>query len=285
VLVVAVAGALVLGRRFSDPLTRLADATQELRKKGPFEVEPLPHSRIRELELASRAFNDMTQGLRERQLIRETFGKYVPQAVAEKLLEEHGKLKTETGITTILFTDIKGFTTLSENMEPQELIATLNEYFTAITEPIERNGGVISQFQGDAILATFNLPVRDADHAVKAVRSALEIQEIVRRQRFGAGHALPTRVGINTGTVVGGAVGSGDRLGYTVHGDDVNLAARVQELNKQYQTQVLVTQSTVDLCQSQFTFTAVGEVPIRGRESTAMVYTPEALTNPGVADG
>lgn len=273
-LLLAIVLALLMARRFSGPLQRLADAALELKQSGPFAVHKLPDSPIREVAFASAAFNEMTEGLRQGQLIRETFGKYVPRAVAAKLLEEKGKLQAETGTATILFTDIQGFSTLSEKMAPADIITTLNDYFTAITEPIERYSGVINQFQGDAILATFNLPVPDTEHAAKAVQAALEIQDIVRERRFGGGHVLPTRVGINTGTVVGGAVGSGDRLGYTVHGDDVNLAARIQELNKKFGTYVLVTQSSAVLCADVFDFEAVGEAPIRGRVGHAKVYVP-----------
>ena len=132
-------------------------------------------------------------------------------------------------------------------MSPEALIALLNEYFSALMEPIERYGGVVHQFQGDAILATFNLPVTDPDHAANAVRTALAIQALVAARTFGEGISLPTRVGINTGHIVGGTVGSAGRLGFTVHGDDVNVAARLEQLNKRYGTRILVSQTTAEL--------------------------------------
>ena len=171
-----------------------------------------------------------------------------------------------------MFTDIQGFSTVSEKLSPEELIATLNEYFSVVLAPVEKYGGVIHQFQGDAILATYNLPVDDPDHAVHAIKTAVELQEALAGRTFGPGVSLPTRVGINTGIMVGGTVGAGDRLGYTVHGDDVNVAARIQELNKRFGTYILIAASTMELAKDQFDFEPMGEVPIRGRQGSTRVY-------------
>jgi adenylate cyclase len=148
---------------------------------------------------------------------------------------------------TILFTDIEGFTAIGESLSPERLIATLHEYFSVISAPVERHGGAINQFQGDAILATYNVLVEDPNHAANAVRTALEIQRVLKGRTFGDGGSLKTRIGINSGVVVGGVVGAGDRLGYTVHGDEVNLAARLEQLNKDYGTGVIVSESTCEL--------------------------------------
>jgi adenylate cyclase len=160
--------------------------------------------------------------------------RFVPEEVAQKVIQsEEGAItgKGEVSECTILFTDIEDFTAISETLTPEQLIEALNHYFSLIAGPISQYGGVISQFQGDAVLATFNAPRPDADHAANAVRAALEIQSVLEGVVFGDDIAFNTRVGINTGPVVGGLVGSGDRVGYTVHGDNVNLTARLEQLN------------------------------------------------------
>jgi len=175
---------------------------------------------------------------------------------------------------TILFTDIEGFTAIGESLSPERLIATLNEYFSVVAAPVERHGGAINQFQGDAILATYNVLAEDSNHAANAVRTALEIQKLLKGRTFGDGVLLRTRIGINSGVVVGGVVGAGDRLGYTVHGDEVNLAARLEQLNKDYGTGVIVSESTRELAGPQrFPFARLGVVPVRGRQSPVTIYT------------
>ena len=203
--------------------------------------------------------------------------RFVPVEVAQRVTQsEEGAItgKGEVNECTILFTDIEGFTAISETLSPEQLIEALNRYFTLIGEPIGRYGGVISQFQGDAVLATFNLPSSDPDHAANAVRAALAIQQVLDGVEFGEGIAFNTRVGINTGPVVGGLVGSGDRVGYTVHGQNVNLTARLEQLNKDYGTRIIVAQSTLDeIAEGSFDFTALGEVSVRGLHRPVQIYT------------
>ena len=206
--------------------------------------------------------------------------RFVPSEVAAQLKASETRIEAGAGDvreTTIFFNDLEGFTTLSEGMSPVELISTLNEYFSAVTEPIVRHGGVINQYQGDAILATFNLPKAYEDHAAGAVRAAIEIQHILASRTFGAGLRLVSRVGINTGIVVGGLVGAQDRLGYTVHGDDVNLAARLEALNKEHGTRIIVSERTRELAGPEsFAFEALGTVTVRGRSRPVTVYRIDA---------
>jgi len=152
----------------------------------------------------------------------------------------------------------------------------LNDYFAVVTTPIIEHGGVINQFQGDAILATFNLPEALPDHAAKALRAALSIQAALRDRHFGAGVDLRSRVGINSGEIVGGLVGTGDRLGYTVHGDEVNLAARLEQMNKDYGTRIIVSERTRELAgPSAFRFKQLGSTSVRGRKTPVVIYTVE----------
>jgi class 3 adenylate cyclase len=149
-----------------------------------------------------------------------------------------------------------------------------------MVEILERHRGVVTQFQGDAILATFNVPVRDPDHAANAVRAAIEMQRMVREHTF-AGHRIEHRIGINTGPVVAGAVGAEGRLSYTVHGDTVNLASRLEALNKTYGSSVLMSNTTAAVLHD-FPLDAVGEVMVRGqsRPVTLFALRLEAETAP-----
>jgi adenylate cyclase len=203
--------------------------------------------------------------------------RFVPEEVAHKVIHsEEGAItgKGEVSECTILFTDIEGFTTISELLTPVQLIEALNRYFALIAGPIARHGGVISQFQGDAVLATFNVPRPDDEHAANAIRAALEIQQVIEGEEFGDGVHFNTRVGINTGSVVGGLVGSGDRVGYTVHGDNVNLTARLEQLNKDYGTRIIVADSTRrQVAEGMFEFRELGEVAVRGLNRPVRIFT------------
>lgn len=206
----------------------------------------------------------------------ENLSHFVPESVAVQISHANGPLidtQTETREASILFLDLISFTSLAERLSPEQLITTLNEYFNVISEPIERNHGVITQFQGDAILASFNLPTRDEDHACSAVTAALEIQEILRHHKFSDGIVLSTRAGVNTGSVVGGFIGTPNRLSYTVYGDDVNIASRLQELSKKYNTSNLISLRTRELCDnSKFDFVAKGNEVLRGRQTAVQLF-------------
>lgn len=225
-----------------------------------------------------RARNLLIESVVESTTARD-LSRFVPSEIVRQVQTSDGVTagQGELKETTILFTDMEGFTSLSEQLSPTDLINTLNEYFTAVVEPIEQYGGVVTQFQGDAILASFNQPKADPDHAANAVRAAIAIQRVLSEKTFGNGLRLNSRVGINSGIVVGGLVGTKDRLGYTVHGDDVNVAARLEQLNKEYGTAILISESTYDLAgPEKFVFKMIGEVKIRGRQSDTVVYTVDS---------
>jgi PAS domain S-box-containing protein len=219
-----------------------------------------------------RARESVIDGLRKREHMHETFGKFIPNAVVDRIIAEAGILEPDLREATVFFSDIADFTTLAEHMDPRSIILLLNEYFSLVTAPIENRGGVIHQFQGDAILATFNLPVQDSRHAANAVEAALEIQDTLGTHRFGNSSTLDTRIGINTGTVVAGTVGSSGRLGYTVHGDAVNLAARIEQENKRFGTQILITEATAREIGDEFDCRAVETIPVRGRRQPVTIY-------------
>ena len=207
----------------------------------------------------------------DRYFVREALGKYVPASVANAIIQDRGALEPQRQTATMLFVDIEGFTSMVERMDPADVLAMLNAWFAQAGKVIVDQGGVINQFQGDAILATFNLPVEDPDHASAAIRSALGIRLAAEHSVF-AGHQLGCRIGIATGDVIAGSVGSGQQLAYTVHGDAVNLAARLEQMNKETGTRILIAERTAEACGDEFELEAIGETPVRGR-ADAKVFT------------
>ena len=221
-------------------------------------------------------FNTMIEGLRERERIRETFGRYVDESVASTILHREGEgvLAGETREATILFTDIAGFTTIAEYLSPERLVEALNEYLETVLTPIRAHGGVVNTFIGDGLFASFNMPLACPDHATAAVRAAIDIQRAVGSRTFGTdGVALATRIGISTGHVIGGSVGAGQRMSFTLLGDTVNLASRLEELNKQHGTRILVSGSTCQACGDEFAFEALGSVAVRGRSDAVAIFS------------
>jgi adenylate cyclase len=201
--------------------------------------------------------------------------RFVSPEIAERIASAERPIQPGEGelrTATVLFTDIEGFSTISEKVPPQVLAAMLNDYFTALSPVIARHGGAIIHFQGDALLVGYNTVVADPDHAANALRTALGIQRIVREHTFGPGLALKTRCGINTGPMNVGAVAAGDQLVFTCHGDEVNIAARLEQLNKQHGTYILVSQSTRDAAGRGFGFREIGAITVRGRAQPTLVY-------------
>ena len=177
---------------------------------------------------------------------------------------------------SILFCDIQGFSTIAETISPDRLMHTLNAYFAAISEVVERYGGTITAYQGDAILIGFNTARPDPQHAGNALRCALGIQRMVSQRRFGEDLLLRTRCGVNTGPLVAGAVGTRERLLFTVYGDEVNIAARLEQLTKKFGTWVLASEQTVSAAGPGFSCRCMGEVQVRGRSRPVEVYAVEA---------
>ena len=277
VLVLSVALAAWVGTRASRPIRALAAAARCIEAQGLDRVRPLPPSRVAEFDDANRSFNRMVAGLKESVLVRETLGRFVPTDVAKALLTEGGELAPEQREATVLFCDLEGFTALTETLGPDGIVELLNEYFEVMVGILERYRGVVTQFQGDAILATFNLPVPDRAHAANALRAAIEMQCAAKRRTF-AGQRVANRVGINTGRVVAGAVGAKGRLSYTVHGDAVNLAARLEALNKELGTRILVSEATAAQVEG-FDLRPMGEVRVRGQTAPVAVYALGGATN------
>jgi len=278
VLIIAALIAIVMGSRLaslmSRALTRLNGAYKNIERDDYTHVEGVKTGD--EIELLAVGFNSMVDGLRERDKLRATMGKYMTQSVMDHLMRGKVELGGEALTVTILFTDIRSFTSISETMSAHELVKLLNEYFTEMVTVIMEEGGVVDKYIGDAIMAVFGAPVSKPDDARRAVRAAVRMRQALVKlnERLAARGAPPikTGIGLHTGEVVAGNIGSEARMEYTVIGDAVNLASRLESSTKELGTDVLISEDTNALLDNEVETRAVREITVKGRAKPVVVY-------------
>jgi len=207
---------------------------------------------------------------RDRAALSGMFGRFVPQAIVNAMVAGRGALAPVEREATVLFADIAGFTGMTQRAGAARTVEILNAFFDEVTKIIGAHNGVVTQFQGDAVLATFNVPLEDAAHAGNALKAARDILACVAARDF-AGERIGVRIGINTGLLIAGNVGGGGRQSYTVHGDTVNLAARLEALCKEHGTAALVSAATANAVAGAG-LRAAGTVAVRGVSEPVTVY-------------
>ncbi|MBI4579207.1 MAG: adenylate/guanylate cyclase domain-containing protein [Planctomycetes bacterium] len=208
---------------------------------------------------------------------REHLARFLPQQVAARILAEGSRsLEPVQREVSILFSDIRDFTSLSQRMDPRQVLALLDQYFARMTAIVKGHEGMVNKFLGDGLLVVWGVPDPQPDHATRAVRAALEMQRAVAElnvARAAAGEpALRIGIGIHTGEVAAGMLGGPDQSEYTVLGDAVNVASRVEGLSKNVGADVVVTESTWRHCGSSFAGERVGAEPVKGRDEPVVVY-------------
>lgn len=282
-ILIAVVLSILLVRRAARPLKEIADRADHIAALEFDRVAPLPRSRINELDQVYRAFNAMVDGLK-------AMNPYVPRSLFRKLM----RLGVDTAAEaqerdlTLIFTDIVGFTSLSEHLSAADTARMLNDHFALLVEAVEAEGGTVDKFVGDGMLAFWGAPDTRPDHAEAAVRASLAIATAVRRANARAeadgGHPVRVRIGLHTGRVVVGNVGARDRWNYTVVGDAVNLCERLQALGRD-----IAPDSDVVILASDAAMARLADVParaegthvLRGRQSAVSVWRldlpPEGL--------
>jgi len=227
-----------------------------------------------EIGRLTEGFNRMVRGLQERELLRETFGKYVSQEIRDEILAGRVALEGQVLEATILFADLRDFTTWVEASDPREVVRDLNSYFTEMEAAIRGQGGLVLQYIGDEIEAVFGAPVDKPDHAAAAVRAAREMR--ARLAAWNAARpgkpALRHGIGVHTGTVVAGNIGSSERLSYALVGDPVNLASRIQGLTKELAADVLVSGTTRARIGEELPLRPLPAVRVKGRIAEVEVY-------------
>ncbi len=215
--------------------------------------------------------------------IRQAFGYYLPAAIIDRMVADgqSPKVGGEVRLVTVMFSDIKGFTEIAEGLSPTDLVKLLNAYLEAMTEIVETHGGIVDKYVGDGIVAMFGAPAEDPEQALHAVQAALACRRREFRSQFIreiiGERELYTRIGINTGEVIVGNIGSRQRLNYTVMGDAVNLAARLESANKLYGTSVLVSEATMAACGPAVAFREIDHVRVIGRQAPVRIFEPLAM--------
>ncbi len=277
---ISLALTLLLSDSVTRPVAALSEATQRV-GEGDFGVR-VPVVTTDETGGLARAFNRMVAGLAERERIRDAFGTYVDREVAEHILREGTNLAGEEIEVTMLFLDIRDFTGYAERAEATEVVATLNRLWERVVPLIHGHGGHVDKFIGDGLLAVFGAPRRQADHADRALEAALEIDRAARDEFAGE---LEIGVGINSGTVVAGNVGGAGRLEFSVIGDAVNVAARVEAATRRTGDAILLSEQTRGvLGRSDVEIEERPEVPLKGKRETVRLYAASAKQTRGGAE-
>lgn len=274
ILTVAFIIVYLFSRTLTLPIVELLHAARKI-EQGDYTVQIKPTTRD-EIGSLTKAFMEMVHGLRERQKIKEEFGKFVNPEIAERAIQGSLRLGGEKKHCTVLFTDIRGFTQFSESRQPEEVVDFLNRYFTAMVDSVTVTDGVVDKFIGDAIMAHWGALLPQKDEAKRAVNSAL----LMRQSLIDLNHSFALEgiphinfgLGINTGPVIAGQVGSEKRLEFTVIGDAVNLASRIEYLNKEFGTDILISESTRRILGDDYLLVAMPSVLIRGKTEPQLTY-------------
>jgi class 3 adenylate cyclase len=228
VIVGALSG--ILAERLVEPLGRTVKAMQQV-TRGDLDIQLAEDGRD-EIAALARAFNEMILGLRERDFLERAFGRYVAPSVLDALRKSRAlELAAQRREASVLFADVRGFTSFSEKNSPEEVLRTLNRYFERVVHVVAAHEGYLNKFIGDAVMVVFNAPLDQPDHAERALRCAkamqAELAGMNARGEFGAGHRLEIGIGVNSGPLVAGNVGGEERTEYSVIGDTVNTASRL----------------------------------------------------------
>jgi adenylate cyclase len=260
---------VLLSRSILRPVEDLEAATERIRQ-GRFD-QHVPVTTSDEFGELSSAFNQMVDGLAERERLREAFGTYLDEQVAEHLISEDFQPAGEEVEVSLVFVDVRNFTAAAAQASASDVVARLNELFECIVPIVARHRGHIDQFLGDAVLAVFGAPERVPQHADRAVQCAVELARTINSRRPGG---FEVGVGVNTGKVVAGAIGGAGRLSFSVIGDAVNLCARVESATRETGDSVLITGATRALLSETIEVESRGERELRGYDRRVELYAP-----------
>jgi adenylate cyclase len=274
ILIIGIIISVVIGRKISQPIRALSHASRKISDLDFRNVKTLPSSRVKELDEASEAYNTMLRGL-------SWFENYVPKSLVRKLMET-GDAHSESRSVTVMFTDIVSFTPLAERMSSEEVADMLNHHFELVTRCIEDEGGTVDKFIGDAVMAFWGAPENQTDHAARACRAAKAIREAImadNKIRLGKGlDPIRMRIGIHSGTLVVGNIGSSGRINYTVVGDTVNISQRIEQLGKTLcsddgqEVTILLSETTMNQSNDCLALESVGSHPMKGRNQSIVLY-------------
>ncbi len=276
IIVLNIAGLFLFffARSLTRPIISLARATEQI-KRGEYHVDLKPVA-MDEIGLLTESFISMGHGLEERERIKDAFGKFVNREIAEEVIKGDLSLGGSRVQSVIMFSDIRAFTAMSENMEPEMVVEILNAYLTRMVACIDEGKGVVDKFIGDALMALWGVPTPSEDNALNAIDTALEMRKALitfneEGKKIGR-PSLQNGCGISSGIVVAGKIGSSDRMEYTVIGKSVNMASRIEALNKPFGTDILITADVFKNLQGKFITEKMQQVKVKGREEALEVY-------------
>jgi adenylate cyclase len=281
-LALGLSGAWILSKRLANPIVRLLKSTQDIQSGNlSINIEGLPKDEIGQL---GEGMNSMLAELRKKQELQALMSTYIDPRIVEKIILP-GRAEVLAGqkqIMTVLFCDIAGFTTISEQLSPTSLVKLVNSYFSIMTECIKAEGGIIDKFIGDAIMAYWGPPfIQENQQAIAACKAAISMQKAMEDFRkalpdiVGLRRNVPEmniRIGLATGEVVAGNIGSETARSYTVMGDVVNLASRLESANKQYGTSVIISESTMRMADIRIEAMELDRILVRGKSEPVEIY-------------
>lgn len=256
------------------PIEKLAELTHKV-AQGDFSTKADIGTRDEVAQLG-RAFNHMLDGLLERDKVRNLFNKFHGSSVTEDLLKGETRLGGSKKTVTVFFSDVRDFTQFSEGHTPEEVVEMLNEYFQIMVSIINRHGGVVDKFIGDAIMAVWGAPnasERDPQNAVRACLEMRQALELLNQTRIARGqHPIRIGIGLHRGEAISGTIGSSERMEYTVIGDTVNQASRIESSTKAFGTDFLISDSLADLVKEDFIVQEAGEVEVKGKTAPLRLF-------------
>lgn len=277
-LLITILGSNLIARRITQPVSALVSAVGRI-SKGDYS-EALGIRRNDDIGKLANAFNDLSRGLEERDRVQDLLGKVTSPAIANQLLKQEINLGGEERVVTILFADIRNFTTLCEILTPRQSLELLNRYLAVMNMVIEKHGGVIDKYTGDGVMALFGAPVSQQDDAKQALLAALEMKdkldELTKKLALENLPDPDVGIGINTARVIAGNIGSHSRLNYTVLGDGVNLAARFEGLTKRYGVKIVVGESTYEAVPN-IEYKELDKVRAKGKTVPVRIFEPLGL--------
>jgi adenylate cyclase len=286
VVCIAIVFILFYSRSISRPIKKLTAASEEI-QNGNFDVQLAPESRD-EIGVLTQSFVSMGKGLAERERLKDTFGRFTNREVAEKAARGEIAIGGERKECTIFFSDIRGFTGISDKLTPEEVVGFLNEYMGRMVECVVQEGGTVDKFEGDAIMAVWGAPVAGSprEEALHCVRAALAMRQNLREFNKGRGGdknpVIRIGCGINSGPVIAGQIGSRQKMEYTVIGDAVNFASRTESLNKPLGTDILITENTWNLIKDDVLAEEMPSVTVKGKEGPCRMFA--VVNMPGCTD-